>query len=316
MLLQHELAIADGLPPSGCSPADAFAYTRQLATSHYENFNVVSWLLPHRLHQHFYNVYAYCRWADDLGDEVPDPARALQLLDWWEHELRLCYSASSAHPVFVALAPSVREFDIPIEPFLDLLTAFRQDQTTHRYPTWDSVLGYCRFSANPVGRLVLYLCGYRDPHHQQLSDFTCTALQLANFWQDVARDLEKGRIYIPLDLMASHRVAEAYIVSKRFTPAYASLMRELIARTRQLFAAGRPLAQQVSQQLRVDVDLFSRGGLAVLDAIERIGYNTLEARPALSRGTQARLLGHALVSRLFAPLRSASNGSSQKDAHV
>jgi len=317
MLAQHELAIARHLPPSGCPLADAFAYTRQLATSHYENFNVVSWLLPRRLRQHFYNVYAYCRWADDLGDEVPEPARALALLDWWEQELRLCYSGSPAHPVFVALSPTVGEFDIPIDPFLDLLTAFRQDQTVHRYPTWDSVLGYCRYSANPVGRLVLYLCGYRDPARQQLSDFTCTALQLANFWQDVARDLEKGRIYIPLDLMAAHNVAEADVVARRFTPAYVALMRDLIARTRSFFNAGLPLAQQLSPDLRVDIDLFSRGGLAVLDAIARIGYNTLERRPALSRRTQARLLGRALLSRLFAPLRSRSaNGSSAGDAHV
>ncbi len=317
MLAQHELAIARHLPPSGCPPAVAQVYTLQLATTHYENFNVVSWLLPRRLRQHFYNVYAYCRWADDLGDEIPDPARALALLDWWEQELRLCYSGSPAHPVFVALAPTVREFDIPIDPFLDLLTAFRQDQTVHPYPSWDSVLGYCRYSANPVGRLVLYLCGYRDPARQQLSDFTCTALQLANFWQDVARDLEKGRIYIPLDLMATHNVAEADVVTRRFTPAYAALMRDLIVRTRSLFNAGLPLAQQLSPQLRVDIDLFSRGGLAVLDAIERIGYNTLEHRPALSRRTQARLLGRALISRLFASLRSRStNGSSAGDAHV
>ena len=317
MLSPTELPIARLLPPSGCRAAEAFAYTRHLATSHYENFNVVSWLLPRRLHQHFYNVYAYCRWADDLGDEVPDPARALSLLDWWQQELRLCYSGSPAHPVFVALAPTVREFDIPIDPFLDLLTAFRQDQTTHRYPTWDSVLGYCRYSANPVGRLVLYLCGHRDAARQQLSDFTCTALQLANFWQDVARDLEKGRIYIPLDLMSSHGVAEADVVARRFTSAYAALMRDLIARTRSLFEAGLPLAQQVSPELRVDIDLFSRAGLAVLDAIERIGCNTLEHRPVLLRRTQARLLGRALIARLFSSLRSGrTNGSSAGDAHV
>ena len=317
MLAQHELAIARDLPPSGCPPADAFAYTRHLAATHYENFNVVSWLLPRRLQQHFYNVYAYCRWADDLGDEVPDPARALALLDWWEQELRLSYSGSPAHPVFVALAPTVREFDIPIDPFLGLLTAFRQDQTVHRYPTWDSVLGYCRYSANPVGRLVLYLCGYRDSARQRLSDFTCTALQLANFWQDVARDLAKGRIYIPLDLMAAHGVAEADVVARHFTPTYAVLMKDLVNRTNELFCAGMPLADMVSPEFRIDIELFSRGGMAVLEAIERIGYNTLERRPALSRRTQARLLSRALISRLFAPLRSgASNGSTAGDAHV
>jgi len=161
-----ELKIAAGLPPSGCRVEDAESYTRWLATHHYENFHVVSWLLPRRLRRHFYNVYAYCRWADDLGDEVADASRALQLLDWWESELDVCYQGQPKHPVFVALAQTVREFDIPAQPFRDLLTAFRQDQTVHRYDTWEDVFGYCRYSANPVGRLVLYLCGYRDPERQ------------------------------------------------------------------------------------------------------------------------------------------------------
>jgi squalene synthase HpnC len=300
-----ELEIARELPPPGCAPEVAQDYTRRLATSHYENFNVVSWLLPRRLHQHFYNVYAYCRWSDDLGDEIGQPALALRLLEEWEAELERCYAGAPEHPVFVALAPTVREFDIPIEPFRDLLKAFRQDQTVHRYPDWNSVLGYCRYSANPVGRLVLYLCGYRDAERQRLSDFTCTALQLANFWQDVARDLDKDRIYIPLDALARHGLAPADLFAHRFDPRYAALMKELIARTRELFAAGQPLIERVSPELRVDLDLFSRGGLAVLDAIEAIGYNTLERRPALSRRTQARLLGRALLSRLFAPWRRA-----------
>ncbi len=303
MQAPHELEIARELPPAGCAVPEAQRYTRWLATHHYENFTVVSWLLPRRLHQHFYNLYAYCRWADDLGDEVPGPARALQLLAWWEEELRACYAGQPSHPVFVALAPTVREFDVPIQPFLDLLTAFRKDQTVHRYATWEDVLGYCRHSANPVGRLVLYLCGYRDAESQQLSDYTCTALQLANFWQDVARDLEKDRIYIPLDALAAHGLSAADIVARRFDARYVALMKDLLGRTRGLFAAGLPLVARVAPELRTDVELFSRGGLAVLDAIEAIGYNTLEQRPALSRAMQARLLGRALLSRLLGPAR-------------
>ncbi len=206
MLATPELEIARNLPPESCSVEEAERYTRWLATHHYENFNVVSWLLPRHLHQHFYNVYSYCRWSDDLGDEVADPARALKLLDAWEEELRLIPARDRApsHPVLIALAGTIRAKSIPIEPFSDLLRAFRQDQTVKRYATWDDVLDYCVYSANPVGRLVLYLCDYRDEERQRLSDFTCTALQLANFWQDVSRDLEKGRIYIPLDALAAH----------------------------------------------------------------------------------------------------------------
>ena len=320
-----ELEIARRLPRAGCALDEAQAYTRWLATHHYENFNVASWLLPRELHQGFYDVYAYCRWADDLGDEVPDSARAIALLDDWEGELRHAYAGRPAHPVFIALAVTVQRYDIPIEPFADLLRAFRQDQSVKRYQNWDGVLGYCRYSANPVGRLVLYLCGVRDVERQELSDCTCTALQLANFWQDVARDLDKGRIYIPLDRLAAHGLADDDLLARRFDPRYAGLMKELIAYTRDLFARGLPLAQRVPAALRVDIDLFSRGGLAVLEAIERIGYNTIEQRPALSRRTQARLLGRALFTRLFSPIlggsaaRGAGNGpgvSLERDGHA
>jgi squalene synthase HpnC/squalene synthase HpnD len=295
-----ELEIARRMPPPGCEAADAARYTRWLATRHYENFTVVSWLLPRRLHQHFYNVYAYCRWADDLGDEIDDPARALELLDAWEQELRDCYAGRTSHPVFVALRETILAFEIPIEPFSDLLAAFRQDQTVCRYPDWRSVLDYCRYSANPVGRLVLYLCGYRDAERQQLSDATCTALQLANFWQDVSRDLDKGRIYIPLEALAAHGLAEDDIVARRFDARYVSLMKELIARARDLFAQGMPLAERVDPALRVDIELFTRGGLAVLDSIEAIGYDTLRQRPAVSKMKQMQLLGRALWKNLLA----------------
>jgi squalene synthase HpnC/squalene synthase HpnD len=298
MLRPGEIDITRHVPKPGCSPDVAQQYTRWLATHHYENFKVVSWLLPKSLHQHFYNLYAYCRWADDLGDEVPDAARALELLHWWERELDACYQGKPSHPVFVALRETIVAKDIPKQPFADLLKAFRQDQTVKRYPNWDSVLGYCTYSANPVGRLVLYLCGYRDEQRQRLSDATCTALQLANFWQDVSRDLEIGRIYIPLDAAAAHGLSESDIVERRFDERYVRLMKDLIARTRALFAEGRPLAKVVDGRLSVDLEMFTRGGLAVLDAIEAMGYDTFHHRPAVSKMKQATLLGRTLVKRL------------------
>ena len=301
MLPTPELEIARNLPAANCAPAEAERYTRWLATHHYENFNVVSWLLPRELHQHFYNVYAYCRWSDDLGDEVADSARALQLLDAWEDELKLIYAADAgpSHPVLIALRETIRAKNIPITPFSDLLRAFRQDQTVKRYATWDAVYDYCVYSANPVGRLVLYLCGYSDAARQKMSDATCTALQLANFWQDVSRDLEKGRIYIPLEALAEHGLTEADIVSRKFDQRYVALMQALIARTRELFDAGRPLAKTVQPFLRTDLEMFSRGGLAILDAIESSGYNTLQSRPSVSKLTQAKLLTQTLAVTAF-----------------
>ena len=299
MLRPGELPLMERLPANGCNSFAAQQYTKWLATHHYENFNVVSWLLPKELHQHFYNVYAYCRWADDLGDEIPDKARALELLDWWERELAACYEDKPQHPVFVALHETVVAKDVPKQPFADLLKAFRQDQVTKRYGTWDAVLNYCVYSANPVGRLVLYLCGYRDDERQWLSDATCTALQLANFWQDVSRDLEKERIYIPLDRAAAHGVSESDIVEKRFSERYVALMKELVEYTRELFNEGMPLSEMVEGKLRVDLEMFSRGGLAVLDAIENIGYDTLNHRPEVSKGKQVRLLGRAIVAHVL-----------------
>lgn len=299
MLRSGELEIAAHAPPADCSPVAAEEYTRWLATHHYENFNIVSWLLPKDLHQHFYNLYAYCRWADDLGDEILDKNRALELLDWWERELDDCYEGNPSHPVFVALRQTILAKGIPKEPFADLLKAFRQDQFVKRYRTWDAMIGYCRYSANPVGRIVLYLCGYRDEERQLMSDATCTALQLANFWQDVDRDLEKDRIYIPLDIAAAHSVSETDIVERRFGENYIALMKDLIARTRVLFAQGAPLARMVSGRISIDLDMFTRGGVAVLDAIEAMGYDTLHKRPAVSKGKQARLLGRAFCAHIF-----------------
>jgi squalene synthase HpnC len=301
MLPTPELEIARNLPPEGCSAQEAERYTRWLATHHYENFGMVSWLLPRHLHQHFYNVYAYCRWSDDLGDEIPDRDRALALLSAWEEDLRHCWrhGEEPCHPVLIALRETVRAKQTPLRHYLDLLRAFRQDQKTQRYPTWDGVLGYCAYSANPVGRLVLHLCDYRDEERQRLSDFTCTALQLANFWQDASRDLDKGRIYIPLEELARHGLSEADILARRFDSRYVELMKSLIVRTRELFDAGLPLARRVDSELRTDIELFSRGGIAILDAIEASGYDTLCHRPALSKWTKVQLLGRALGTRAF-----------------
>jgi squalene synthase HpnC len=209
------------------------------------------------------------------------------------------YPRHTQHPFFIALRHSVESFDIPIDPFRDLLIAFRQDQTVHRYQTWEAVTQYCRYSANPVGRLVLYLCGYRDSERQALSDHTCTALQLANFWQDVSRDLDKGRIYIPLEMLASCGLTEEDLFARRSEVRYVALMRGLVARTRELFRLGLPLAPSVAREVRVDIELFSRGGRAVLDAIESIGYNTLTQRPTLSGPTKLKLLGRALGAHLL-----------------
>jgi squalene synthase HpnC/squalene synthase HpnD len=299
MLPTPELEIARNLPPLGCSVEEAQRYTRWLATHHYENFGIVSWLLPRELHQHFYNIYAYCRWSDDIGDEIHDPARSLELLRAWEEDLRHCWrhGEQPLHPVFIALRETVREKHTPLKLYIDLLKAFRQDQKVTRYATWGAVLNYCVYSANPVGRLVLHLCDYRDEERQRLSDFTCTALQLANFWQDVGRDLEKGRIYVPLEELAKHGLTEDDIVNKRFDASYLALMQSLIARTREMFAAGLPLADKVDSRLRTDIELFSRGGLAILDAIEASGYNTLSRRPSLSKWTKACLLARALGAR-------------------
>jgi squalene synthase HpnC len=298
MLRPGELEIAGKLPAVGCAPQVAESYTRWLATHHYENFNVVSWLLPRNLHQHFYNLYAYCRWADDLGDEIVEKDRALELLAWWERELDACYEGRPSHPVFVALCQTIVAKDVPKQPFADLLKAFRQDQVMKRYATWDGVLDYCVYSANPVGRLVLYLCGYRDEERQNLSDATCTALQLANFWQDVSRDLDIGRIYIPLDRAAAHGLSEADIVARKFDKRYVALMEELIEYTRNLFYRGMPLARRVEGKLSIDLEMFSRGGLAVLDAIEAMGYDTLHHRPEVSKVKQASLLLRTLMRHM------------------
>jgi squalene synthase HpnC len=290
------------IPERSPSLLDAQEYCRRLARSHYENFSVASWFLPKRLRQHFFNVYAYCRISDDLGDEVGDPQASLRLLGQWEAELDACYAGIPRHPVFVAMGETVRAFDIPKQPFVDLLTAFRRDQRVTRYPTFDDVLGYCRYSANPVGRLVLYLCGYRDVERQTLSDFTCTALQLANFWQDVSGDYARGRIYLPMEDLARHGVSEEDISRNRNTPAFREMMRFEVQRARDWFRQGLPLVQKVDRELAVDIDLFSRGGQEILHAIGRQKYAVLGRRPVISKSRKLALVARAASGKLLGKL--------------
>jgi squalene synthase HpnC len=287
------------IPAQAPTLGAAQEYCRRLARNHYENFSVASWFLPPRLRQHFFNVYAYCRISDDLGDEVGDPAASLRLLDQWEMELHACYAGSPRHPVFVALAETVRGFDIPKQPFADLLTAFRQDQTVVRFPVFQDVLNYCRNSANPVGHLVLYLCGYRDSERQALSDFTCTALQLANFWQDVSDDYGKGRIYLPLEDLSRFRVREQDIADRRNTAAFCELMQFEVRRARDWFARGLPLLKRVDKELAVDLELFSRGGQEILNAIERQDFRVLGRRPSISKSRKLALVARAALGKLL-----------------
>jgi squalene synthase HpnC len=294
----------DSLPPEYAIPEraptliEAQAYCRLLARTHYENFSVATWFLPKHLRQHFFNIYAYCRISDDLGDEVGEPDALLQLLDEWQSEVDACYEGNPRHPVFVALAKTVRQFDIPKQEFLDLLTAFRQDQSVTRFLTFEDVLAYCRYSANPVGHLVLYLCGYRDQERQVLSDFTCTALQLANFWQDVTVDYAKGRIYLPLEDLQRFAVSEDDISAQRNTTAFCEMMRFEVDRARSWFNCGLPLVEKVDRELAVDIELFSRGGLEILKAIEAQGYKVLGRRPAISKGRKLLLVASAAWGKL------------------
>jgi squalene synthase HpnC len=260
---------------------------------------VATWFLPKKLRQDFLNVYAYCRISDDLGDEVGDAAASLALLDQWQTELEACYAGHPRHPVFVALAETVQKFAIPQHEFSDLLVAFRQDQTVTRFETFGDLLAYCRYSANPVGHLVLYLCGYRDAERQQLSDFTCTALQLANFWQDVTVDYEKSRIYLPLEDLRRYSVREEDLEGRCNTPAFCEMMKFEVARAREWFARGRLLVKQVDQTLAVDLELFSRGGEEILNAIERQGYAVLGRRPALSKPRKLALVARAALGKVL-----------------
>jgi squalene synthase HpnC len=240
-------------------------------------------------------VYAFCRWADDLGDEIGNKAESLRLLGWWDAELERMYGGEAAHPVFVALAETAQRRELPPEPFHDLVRAFVQDQTVSRYETWEDLVAYCRYSANPVGRLVLYLCGYSDAQRQQLSDHTCTALQLANFWQDVAVDLEKDRIYLPLELLRRHCCPVEDVIAKRWSKQFQNAMQEAIDVARQKFDQGEPLIGMVNRRLALDLDLFTRGGRRILDRIQQQRCDVFRQRPYIRKSERVLLLLKALA---------------------
>lgn len=288
------------------SLAQAETYTRQLAHSHYENFSVISVLLPRHLRQDFCNVYAFCRTADDLGDEVGDRAKARQFLAEFREQTQDCFAGDSSTAIFVALKGTIARHGIPIEPFLDLIDAFEQDQRVDRYDTFEQLLDYCRRSADPVGRLVLYLCGYRDAERQRLSDATCTALQLANFWQDVRRDyVDRDRIYVPRQSMAVFGVTEEQIRDAHCTEHYRKMIRFEVDRTEALFQQGEALLPMLDRSVRGQIDLFAKGGRAILQAIRRQQYDTLTRRPQLSKWQKGRLvlsvLGIYLGGKLPSP---------------
>jgi squalene synthase HpnC len=310
-----DLLIARGwaaLPPSYRIPKvaptldEARAWCKHLAESHYENFHVATWFLPGRLRPHFHSIYAYCRVSDDLGDEVGDRSAALALLDLWGRELDACYEGRARHPVFVALAETIRACAIPKEPFADLLVAFRQDQKVTRFASMQDVLAYCHYSANPVGRLVLYACGEQSEENFRLSDATCSALQLANFWQDVRVDWAKDRVYIPQDDMRRFGVSDATIAEGIATPEFRALLRHEVDYARALFQQGLPLIGRVNRDLALDLDLFSRGGLEILRAIERSEYDVVTTRPSISKGAKLALALRAVSGKLFPFLRLGS----------
>lgn len=296
----QELAKWNPASRASLSPVDlryARKYCARVARTHYENFSVVSFLLPRRLIPHFHAVYAYCRWSDDIADETRGGAYTVQLIDCWREELLSCYGGKPRHPVMIALHETIRRFDIPPEPFLNLLVAFTQDQHTKIYSTFDQLLGYCRNSANPVGHLLLHLFECFDSKRAVLSNEVCTGLQLANFWQDVARDFDIGRIYLPEEDRRRFGYSLKDLATKRFTPAFQAMMSFEVDRARGYFDRGQALLPLLPAQVRVDVDLFIAGGRAILDAIERANYDVLTKRPEVKNSVKLKLLLLAILHR-------------------
>ncbi len=280
-------------------PAAAEQFTWRLAHTHYENFPVVSILLPPPLRQDFCNIYAFCRIADDLGDEIGDRDESLRLLDRFRQETLSLYAGRPQTVVFAALQHTVQKHDIPIQPFLDLIDAFEQDQRITRYDTFEQLIDYCRRSADPVGRLVLYMCGYRDEQRQKLSDRTCSALQLANFWQDIQRDLhDHDRIYLPRETMDRFGINEQQLRGGICTDEFRHAVRFEVDRTEGMFVEGDALLPLLSDAVRPQIALFGQGGRAILKAIRRRNYDTLTQRPALSRWQMGRLIFTAMAARL------------------
>lgn len=296
--------------------SQAEEYCRRLATSHYENFPLVSLLLPKRLHQHFYNIYAYCRWADDLSDELGNPAQSLTMLQWWQEELNDCYQGLTRHPVFVALRPTIEQFQIPQTPFSDLISAFEQDQRVNEYESFEQLRDYCRRSADPVGRLVLHLIGQPSPQNFAWSDSICTGLQLANFWQDVERDSRIGRIYLPRADRKRFGYSQDDFNERRESPAFLQLMEFQVNRARDWLRAGEPLIAVLPGRFQVDIDLFARGGHRILDRIEKIGYRVWSQRPVVTKWDGLELLLRALMARLWRPFLPRRGSSPRSESEV
>jgi len=273
---------------------DSFAHCEAIARAHYENFPVGSRLLPAAQRKYLWAIYAFARTADDFADETTylDNLR-LPLLENWEGQLLQCMWRKPHHPVFIALKDTIERFRLPVEPFQDLLTAFKMDVVIDRYQTFDDLLGYCRCSANPIGQLVLSVFGYRDPRLHALSDAICTALQLTNHWQDVAIDAAKGRVYLPLDEMTKHGYPSEQLAAGVVDEAFRRLMADQVARTRALFEAGRPLLSEVGRDLTFELRLTWLGGMAILDRIEAGGYDVFRSRPSLGWAAKTRLLVRA-----------------------
>ncbi len=285
--------------------AEAQAWCRELTKSHYENFHVATFFLPERVRPHFESIYAYCRVSDDLGDEVDSPAVATRLLNSWGSMLDECYDAPerSMHPVFVALHETIAACDLPRQLFHDLLIAFRMDQVKTEYETWDELLEYSHYSANPVGRLVLWVCGYRDENIALLSDKVCTALQLANFWQDVVEDKERGRRYLPAESMIRFNVDEGQIEGRVFTPEFRAMVQDLVVRTRTMLHEGGVISKHVDRELAVTLNLFRKGGDAILDGIVAQDYDVLRGRPVVSKAKKLSLVGGSLIEKLRAGIK-------------
>ncbi|WP_035350376.1 squalene synthase HpnC [Edaphobacter aggregans] len=282
------------------SLAEAQAWCRELTRTHYENFHVATVFLPRKVRPHFESIYAYCRVADDLGDEVDDPVVSTRLLDAWGSMLNECYDTPerSLHPVFVALHESIKACDLPRQLFADLLIAFKMDQVKTEYETWEELLQYSHYSANPVGRLVLLVCGYREEWLALLSDKVCTALQLANFWQDVVEDKERGRRYLPAESLVRFGVDEGQIEGRVFTPEFGAMVKDLVVRTRAMLAEGGKISRHVDRELAVTLNLFRKGGNAILDGIVEQDYDVLRGRPVVSKAKKLSLLVSALMEKL------------------
>ena len=273
--------------------------SRKLATSHYENFAIATTFLPERKRQDLFNIYAFCRLADDFADETSDKSKAVKDLDRWETYLEEAYCGVVKQPIFAALADTIQRRNLSIENFRNLLTAFKQDLTKNRYNTWQELRDYTRLSADPVGRIVLELNNERNADNFVLSDKICTGLQLANHWQDIYDDFKRGRIYIPLEDMQRLGINEDDLENRRISDEFIELMKFEIKRTREFFQDGKTLLNLVKSDLKIQLNLYWRGGMAALDAIENINYDVLNKTARVKKHIKTKILFKSFLSLIF-----------------